>query len=306
MATTKVSVAESGNVGMSLEDTEYGILIQDVADGSVLAQSYPEVHPGMLLMSVRGQDVSLESGKTKADAVELMGGKQRPLELSVKELIKKAKETVVTLRSDGPLGMILHDSPSGARVDHISSGVVRREAPHIRIGLVLIRVNDDDVSVESGQTVEDVIPLLLDSPRPMILTFVRPGTEDHSDDHHDFVINPFAKKASETDVTIDMEESEAEPEREGSKAFIDCQAFLDVKSFATIHFMYEAGMIVSAVFTQDFSKSMSVLAALGSGNIVFKVFGALPTVPSAQPQPFSNRGRGLAQRTTRPIASSFT
>ena len=63
MATTKVSVAESGNLGMTLEDTEYGILIADVADGSVLAQGYPEVHPGMLLVSVRGQDVSLESAR---------------------------------------------------------------------------------------------------------------------------------------------------------------------------------------------------------------------------------------------------
>jgi hypothetical protein len=65
MVTTKVSVTEAGQLGMMLEDTEYGILIANVANGSVLAQSYPEVHPGMLLVSVRGQDVSLESGKAR-------------------------------------------------------------------------------------------------------------------------------------------------------------------------------------------------------------------------------------------------
>ena len=40
--------------------------------------------------------MSLASGKTKAEAVELLAGKQRPLQLVVKVLVKKAKETVAT------------------------------------------------------------------------------------------------------------------------------------------------------------------------------------------------------------------
>jgi hypothetical protein len=275
MATTDVSVSESGELGLVLQDSEWGILIDDVKDG-ILTQRYPEVAPGLLLTKVRGQDVSLESGKTKADAVELLGDKkQRPLDLQVKVLVKKPKETVVVLRSEGPLGMVLHDSPLGARVDHISSGVVRREAPHVRIGLVLIKVNDEDVSMESGAKVEDIIPLLLDSPRPMILTFIRPGTEEHDDDHHDFVINPTAKKSKGVDVVVDIDEM-PRPSDDGPKsiAYVNCQAFLDVKSYVTLHFVYEVGMIVSAVFTSDISKSVSVLVALASGNIVGKVFGA--------------------------------
>jgi hypothetical protein len=315
MATTEVSIKEGGNLGMALEDTEYGILISDITEG-ILTQRYPEVHPGMLLVKVRDQDVSLASGKTKAEAVELLAGKQRPLQLAVKVLVKKAKETVVTLRSEGPLGMILHDSPSGARVDHISNGVVRREAPHVRIGLVLIRINDEDVSVETGITVEDVIPMLLDSPRPMILTFIRPGTEDHSDDHHDFVINPTARKVKEVDIVVDIDEEAANAADEPkSLAYIDCQAFLDVKAFATIHFIYEASMVVTAMFTLDLSKSMSVLAALGSGNIVLKVFGesrlasASPVCAIAEMALSNPRCATVcvsAQRTTRPIRSSFT
>eukprot|EP01043_Picozoa_sp_COSAG02_P008604 COSAG02_NODE_279_length_25809_cov_21.674173_4_plen_312_part_00 len=311
MATTDVTVSEKEELGLVLEDSEWGILIDNVKEG-ILTQRYPEVAPGLLLTKVRGQDVSLESGKTKADAVELLGDKkQRPLDLQVKVLVKKAKETIVTLRSEGPLGMVLHDSPLGARVDHISTGVVRREAPHVRIGLVLIKVNDEDVSVESGTTVEDIIPLLLDSPRPMILTFIRPGTEEHDDDHHDFVINPTARKSKEAEVVVDIDET-PRPSDDGPKsiAYVDCQAFLDVKGYVTLHFIYEAGMIVSAVFTSDISKSMSVLVALASGNIVGKAFGASQFRKSTSPL-----SRGLTdimrallqmQRITRQTVSNCT
>ena len=275
MATTKVSITEQakdGEVKLVLDDTEWGILIAEVKDG-ILTQRYPEVAEGLLLTKVGGVDVSLGSGKTKDDALELLSSKARPLDLQLKVLVKKPKETVVTLRGEGPLGVVLHDSPLGARIDHISSGVARREAPHLRVGLVLVKVNDEDVSVETGSTVEDIIPLLLDSPRPLILTFIRPGTEEHDDDHHDFVINPVARQAK-ADVVVDVDEGRPSDGDPKTLAYVDCQAFLDVKSYATIHFIYEVGMVVSSSFTGDMSKVMSGLAALGSGNIVLKGFGA--------------------------------
>ena len=120
--------------------------------------------------------------------------------------------------------MVLHDSALGARVDHVSKGVILREHPHVRIGLVLVKVNGEDVSASSGRTVEDIIPMLLDSGRPMTLTFIRPGTEDHDEDHHDFVINPIARKQDEPDDDGDGGAGVSTgPSTTGPTAFVTCR-----------------------------------------------------------------------------------
>jgi hypothetical protein len=221
MDPVSITVEDTGDVGIILETTDDGIMVARLTEGGIIAERFHEVQAGLLITRVHGVDVSPGSGKAVVYVQELLGQKKRPLELEFMVPVKRAQQTVVTVRSAGPLGLILHDSALGARVDHVSSGVILREHPHVRIGLVLVKVNDEDVSPASGRTVADIIPILLDSPRPMVLTFIRPGTEDHDDDHHDFVINPIARKVKEADE----EELKPAPAQEpsGPTSFVDCR-----------------------------------------------------------------------------------
>ena len=261
-----VTFTDVGPIGLTLAESDDGTIVEEISDDFKAA--FPDVVPGMLLLTVGDVDVSAASGRAMVYTQELVNDTARPLVLEFKTPIKKAQQTKVTVKSEGPLGLILHDSELGARVDHVSAGVIKREHPHVRVGLVLVKVNDDDVSPASGLIVNDIIPLLLDGGRPLILTFIRPGTEDLDEDHHDFVINPVARKKQETEAEEDGETGEAQPVESGLTSFVNCQAWAEIKTVATVQFGYELVMCGTVVWTNDWSQLISLIAAIGPGCMV--------------------------------------